>query len=189
MADQEYFTVHHRLSVNIEPLAQDYPIPSLEDLEREIPVPFLVAGQFSQLDKLSERARHDLSHNNFNHLIALLDAQNEKLNLLLNYLLTAQDDPRFRHFTTEIGASQITYTAEQALEPGLPLRVKLFLDDPAAAIYCYAQVSDCEAIESAFSIRARYVCLREQDEDLLIKAALHQQQRLLRQRAIERNKT
>ena len=41
MSDQEYFTVHHKMTVNVEPLAQDQAFPSFDQFEGEIPAPFL----------------------------------------------------------------------------------------------------------------------------------------------------
>ena len=65
--------------------------------------------------------------------------------------------------------------------------MKLFLDHPAAAIYCYAQVVECESAEQGYVVTLKYKLLREADQDLLIKAALYQQQKLLRQRSLERD--
>ncbi|ADT87523.1 PilZ domain-containing protein [Vibrio sp. Vb2880] len=189
MIDQEYFTVHHALNINVEPMPADFLLPSPLDFEAEIPAPFVVASEFSQLDQLNDAARLELKSSDFKHVIQLLETQNSKLNLLLSFMLSQQDDPAYRTFTISFGASQFTYRAKNAVQAGQQVRAKLFLEHPAAAIYCYGQVTACEAEDNQFIVTVRYELLRDADQDLLIKAALYQQQKLLRQRSLDRDKS
>ena len=186
MTEQEFFTVHATLTINVERLPEGYLLPSQDAFEAEIPAPFIVASEFSQLDQLAESARIELKNSDLKNVINLLDAQNSKLNLLLSFMLSQQDEAHSRFKTTRFGASQVAFTSANAIAVGEKARVKLFLESPAAAIYCYAQVSDCQASASQFEVTMKYILLRDSDQDLLIKAALHQQQRLLRQRSLER---
>ncbi len=186
MSDQEYFTVHHQMTVNVEPLADDFSFPSFEQFETEIPAPFLVASEFSNLDQLNDAARAELKSNDFKHVINLLDTQNAKLNLLLTFMLSQQDEASFRHQTTAFGASQFSYNAQRSLNIDQKVCCKLFLDHPAAAIYCYGSVVNCSQENEQITITVKYERLRDLDQDLLIKAALYQQQKLLRQRSLNR---
>ncbi|MGD8170164.1 PilZ domain-containing protein [Vibrio sp. TRT 21S02] len=188
MTEQEFFTVHHQMTVNVEPLSADFVLPSNEVFVSEIPAPFLVASEFSQLDQLSDNARSELKTHELKHVIALLDNQNEKLNLLLTFMLSQQDDATHRSTTTRFGASLFTYRARTPLQTGQKARVKLFLEHPAAAIYCYAHCVSVEQEANDTLITMKYDLLRDIDEDLLIKAALYQQQKLLRQRSLNRDK-
>lgn len=189
MTEQEYFTVHHTLTINVEPLTAHFILPSPTDFEAEIPAPFIVASEFSQLDQLSDAARLELKNSDFKNVIQLLETQNSKLNLLLSFMLSQQDDSAFRTHTTGFGASQFSYKSAQALKSGQAVRAKLFLEYPAAAIYCYGQVTACEPDSDHFLVTVKYTLLRDTDQDLLIKAALHQQQKLLRQRSLDREKS
>lgn len=188
MPDQEYFTVHHKMTVNVEPLLPEEPIPSFDQFISEIPAPFLVASEFSNLDLLNDNARNELKNNDFKHVIALLDTQNAKLNLLLTFMLEQQNAEEYRHYTNSFGASQFSYTASSPLQLEGKVRVRLFLDHPAAAIYSYGHVVQCEPQDEQFLITIKYDLLRDLDEDLLIKAALYQQQKILRQRTLNRDK-
>ncbi len=188
MNDQEFFTVHHALTINVEPLAENFTLPSHEIFEAEIPAPFVVASEFSQLEQLSDSARMELKNSDFKSVLQLLEAQNAKLNLLLTFMLSQQDDPQSRSATTRFGASQLTYLAKSPLQIGQKVRVKLFLEYPAAAIYCYASVMQCQQEPEHTLVTLKYDLLRDVDQDLLIKAALYQQQRLLRQRSLDREK-
>ncbi|KJY83032.1 hypothetical protein TW81_10720 [Vibrio galatheae] len=188
MSDQEFFTVNHTMTVNVEPLADELSFPSYEKFEGEIPAPFIVASEFSNLDLLNDSARSELKNSDFKHVIQLLDTQNSKLNLLLTFMLSQQDDPLLRHQTHSFGASQFTYISDAEVSLNTKVRVKLFLDHPAAAIYCYGHVSQIDATEDTHLVTVKYDLLRDLDEDLLIKAALFQQQKLLRQRSLNRDK-
>lgn len=186
MDQQEFFTVHHKLTVNIEPLDTGFTLPSQNEFILEIPAPFIVASEFSQLDSLTESAMNELKNSDFKHVIQLLDHQNGKLNLLLTFMLAQQDKEEYRSYTTSFGASQFTHKSKTEIAIGELARVKLFLDHPPAAIYCYAQVVECNESEQGYETTFVYKLLREIDQDLLIKAALYQQQKLLRQRSIDR---
>lgn len=189
MTDQEFFTVHHALNINVEPLPSEFTLPSQVDFEAEIPAPFVVASEFSQLDHLNDAARLELKHSDFKHVIQLLETQNAKLNLLLGFMLSQQDDPELRTSTLSFGASQLAFRAHRPLELGTQLRLKLFLEHPAAAIYCYGQVIDYDAEQTPAIATIKYTLLRDNDQDLLIKAALFCQQKLLRQRSLDRDKS
>lgn len=188
MSDQEYFTVHHTMTVNVEPLANQE-LPSFEKFESEIPAPFLVASEFSSLDMLSDSARGELSNSDFKHVTQLLETQNAKLNLLLTFMLSQQDESQYRHQTTAFGASQFTYLSEVEAKVGSKVRIKIFLDHPAAAIYSYGYIAAVESKQhDGYLVTVKYELMRDIDQDLLIKAALFQQQKLLRQRTLNRDK-
>lgn len=187
MIDQEYFTVHHAITVNVDVMADDFCLPDENQFEAEIPAPFIVANEFSQLEQLNENAKSELKSNDFRHVVQLLETQNNKLNLLLTYLLSQQDRPECRSQTRSFGASQFSYIAQTPVESNTIVRAKLFLENPAAAIYCYGQVTECQCTEQDSVVTVKYRLIRDLDQDLLIKAALHQQQKLLRQRSLERD--
>ncbi|MBF8999983.1 PilZ domain-containing protein [Vibrio nitrifigilis] len=189
MTDQEFFSVHHALNINVEPLEVGYTLPSAEEFVSEIPTPFIVASEFSQLDMLTEQAKLEMKSNDFRHVFQLLDTQNAKLNLLLTFMLSQEDSAAFRYKTATFGASQFAYHSDTPLALNTPVRAKLFIEHPSAAIYCYGSVVACEVHDDEHHlITVKYDLLRDADQDLLIKAALHQQQKLLRQRSLDREK-
>lgn len=186
MIEQEFFSVTHSMTVNIEALPLDTVLPEQTQFEAEIPAPFIVACEFSHLDSMGDLAKRELKQHDFPHLLQLLDAQNSKLNLLLNFLLSQQDEPEYRHATQTFGASQFSFFSPQPWDENTPVRAKLFLDHPAAAIYCYGHTVSCQAHDGQYVVAVKYDRMRDDDQDLLIKAALYQQQKLLRQRAADK---
>ncbi len=187
MPHNEYFSVHSDLIINVEPLAIDAQLPDMEEFEREIPAPFKIAQECSALDNITENELSFLKQDNGKRLAEYLNKQNQKLDLLLSYLLIQQNDDNFRYKTITFGASKFTFKSHHALSVGQAAKVKLFIEHPASAIYCYAKVTQCIEDECDFRIEMAYQRLRDIDEDLLIKAALFQQQKALKLRSQKRN--
>ncbi|WP_434360314.1 PilZ domain-containing protein [Parasalinivibrio latis] len=186
MSQDEYFSVHAHLTVNVEPLAEGEHIPDKEAFEAEIPVLFRIARECAESDESMEKDLAAMKIENSHALLNYLNTQNKKLDLLLNFMLANQDNPKFRHKTETFGASSLTYFSDKPLHKGTSTRVKIFLHHPAAAIYCYGEVFGCKEVEGRYAIGIRYTRLQEPDQDILIRAALHLQQKLLRQRALKR---
>ena len=186
MTSPEYFTVNYPLTINIELLDTTFSLPSYDIFEAEIPLPFIVSSEFSHIDALALVNHSDLNKNEFKYIVQLLQAQNNKLNLLLSFMLSQQDDEKLRHKTIDFGASSFSYLSKQPLDINTNARIKLFIEDPASAIYCYASVTNCVQIDDAYQVSMTYSLLRDHDQDILIKTALNQQKKLLRRRSLNR---
>ncbi|MCW8327285.1 PilZ domain-containing protein [Photobacterium sp. SDRW27] len=189
MNQDEYFSVHTGLTINVEPLAQGEQLPDALAFSQEIPPLFRVASECSGLEEGVEQSLANLVKDDSKPLLDYLAAQNSKINLLLSFVLSQQDDPALRYTTETFGASRLTFLSKNAFSVGSLARVKLFLDKPPAAVYCYAEVIDSQAKNGLFEITLKYNRLLEDDRDLLIRAALYIQQKLLRQRAQQRTDT
>jgi len=190
MNQDEYFSVHSGLTINVELLSQGEQLPDELAFSQEIPPLFRVASECTGLEEGVEQSLSKLTKDESKPLLDYLTAQNSKINLLLSFVLSQQDDPAFRYTTETFGASQLTFLSKSPVAVGSLVRVKLFLDKPPAAVYCYAEVIGNKERESGqFEITLKYNRLLEGDRDLLIRAALYIQQKLLRQRAQQRTDT
>ncbi|CAH0533788.1 hypothetical protein VST7929_01663 [Vibrio stylophorae] len=188
MEHTEYFSVHHGLTINLEPLTIDASLPDPVQFEQEIPAPFRTANEFTLID---ERAVKQLSELGLGAqapaLLDYLNAQQQKLDLLLTYILSQQDDPQKRYQTQTFGASQMTLICPPNLTLNQYCKLWIFLQHPASAVYCYGQVVALDQNEQNETIATiRYTLLQEQDRDKLIRGALYHQQQLLRQRSQHR---
>lgn len=189
MSQNDFFTVNGAIRANIEPLEVGTMLPSLEEYLAQIPAPFVASCEFSQLDQQRDAAKHELQQQNLKHVAELIEQQNTKLNLLLNYMIAQQDQAEYRQVTSHFGAGEITYNSNTPLELGQLATIKLFLDSPPAGIYCYGEVTNVQQIDSSFTMTLAFVRILEEHQDMLIKAALHHQQKLLRQRSLDREKS
>lgn len=189
MNQDEYFSVHSGLTINVELLGPGEKLPDELAFSQEIPPLFRVASECNGLEEGVEQSLGKLTREESKPLVDYLTAQNSKINLLLSYVLSQQDNPSLRYITQTFGASQLTFLSKTPFPVGSMVRVKLFLDKPPAAVYCYAEVTASEARGKGYSVTLKYNRLLENDRDLLIRAALYIQQKLLRQRAQQRTDT
>lgn len=181
MNNSDFFLVPHALSINLEPVEPSALPDSQSNFESEIPGPFKMASDLSQADA-SILAPLKLNNDSTQALWGYLQAQNQKINALLTYVLTQQDDPKFHHTTLQFSAGSLITTSNTTWAIGDNAKVKIFLPEESSAIYCYASVSAINNSEHTFN----YTFIREQDQELLIRASLHIQTQQLKDRAKQR---
>jgi hypothetical protein len=181
MHNNEYFLVQHTLSINLQSVEQTQ-LPSDQcAFENEIPGPFRMASDLSAADA-SILVPLKLNSDNTQALWAYLQAQNQKINTLLSYVLSQQDEAHARYQTLKFSAGSLIIKADSRWKIDDQAKLKIFLPDESAAIYCYAIVSEANEKECMFN----YTFIREQDRELLIRASLHVQSQQLKQRAKQR---
>lgn len=181
MNNNEYFLVRHALSINLEKVEDKVANLDQQTFESEIPGPFKMASDLSQADA-NILAPLKLNNDNTQALWSYLQAQNKKINTLLSYVLSQQDDPTLRHNTIQFSAGALVIEVNDRWSIGDKSRLKIFLPEEASAIYCYAIVSSIDEAGCTFT----YTLIREQDRELLIRASLHIQTQQLKNRAQQR---
>lgn len=185
--NRQYFTIPYATSINVVPLPEQASLPDQENFEQEIPTPFRVASETAAMDHSALRAIRNLG-DVAEELAEYLNHQARKINVIMGYILQMQDDERFRAETTQFGAGEFSYRADEALAIDRHAQVKLFLPEEAAAVFSYARVIHCEPhSQRGYIITMQYARIREEDRELLIRATLHQQTKQLKQRSQQRN--
>ena len=185
MTSNEYFLVSYPLAINVEPLKNGENIPDQQQFEQQIPAPFRMASDLAAIDS---QILHPLKLNNeaTQALWGFLQAQNQKINTLLSYVLSQQDDPRFHYQTSAFSAGSCIFDCDdKAFSVQQNVRLKIFVPEESAAIYCYARVT---AIAKN-SVELTYQQIREEDRELLIRTTLHIQSKQLKLRAAQRAQT
>lgn len=177
---EHFFTVKHALPINIIPLAMDYKIPSVKKLEEELPEVFRVANAVTEID--SQQMNH-VSHEDAKALMAILAQQSKKIEIILNYILSSLDEPKYRANTTSFGGDKLTYIGKTLLKTNQPVRLKVFLPEEHAAVYCYGRVKKRAKVKNGFQILVEFESIREMDQELIVRASLHVQSKLLKKRA------
>ena len=73
-------------------------------------------------------------------------------------------------------------------ELGQTFRTKLFLQHEASAIYCYTELVAIEKCDDdKYQYTLLFTAIRDADQDLVVRAALHAQTRQLKKRQQENN--
>ena len=182
MSSNEYFLVNYPLAINVEKLKEGEDIPAQQQFEQQIPAPFRMASDLAAIDS---QALQPLKLNNetTQALWGFLQAQNQKINTLLSYVLSQQDDRRFRYQTSAFSAGCCIFNCDaNAFSMQQDVLLKIFIPEESAAIYCYASVTAMDEN----SVELTYRQIREEDRELLIRTTLHIQSKQLKLRAAQR---
>lgn len=182
MINNEYFLVSYQLAINVEPLPDDESIPEKALFETQIPAPFRMASDLAALDS---KALHSLKLNNetTQALWHFLETQNQKINTLLTYILSQQDESHYHYQTIAFSADCCRFSSPTtSFQLQQNVRLKIFIPEESAAIYCYATVSALDGT----NVELTYQQIRDEDRELLIRATLHIQSKQLKLRAEQR---
>jgi hypothetical protein len=183
----EYFTIEQDININVTPLPDDEAVPEYEDFVRNMPYSFRLASEVSSLEASSLRPLRNIGGIG-EELVTFLKAQSRKIDLIMSYILTMEDDEENRLVSESFGGGGVTYYANEALPIGRLVKLKLFLTDEASAIFCYGEVIDVKQQDDKYLTCLYYARIREDDREIIVRASLHQQSRQLKRQAeIKRN--
>lgn len=181
----EYFSIAHSINANVRPLGEDEKVPDEEKLEDSMPYAFRIASEMAALEAQAIRPLRNLG-DHAETLAEYLNHQSRKIDLMMSFVLHQQDEPEYRFKTVKLGGGGVIIESNDPLEVGTKAELKLFLDAEAAAIFCFGEVITCEQIEDSYHIAFIFNTIREQDQELLVRASLHIQTQQLRKRAKEK---
>ena len=195
---QQYFSIKHSLSVNIESVSIDQVPTSRLALENEMPIPFKMANDVAEIDSNALRSIRNISEQ-ADALADFLQMQNNKINLIMGYVLAQQDNPESRFHSTLFGAGEVKFLAHTDFALEQAVRIKIFLPNDSSAIYCYGIISEREehdavhedqnSDDTLIEYTASYTRIRDIDREILIRATLRIQQLQLKQRAVQRQES
>ena len=191
MAETEhFFSIAHDFHVSAAPLAESAELPSPDQLQSRIPLPFKLAAEISHLDASALRPLRNLGES-AHDLVDFLNIQSKKIDMIMTYIMILQDEQQQRLPGQSFGGSKVCYLSPEPLAPGRLVELKIFITDENCAVYCIGQISDCqphEAADAAFAYRvtADYARIRDEDQEQLVRASLRVQSRKLKERAESR---
>ena len=189
MEQDDYFSVNSQQILCLDPILKEEDIPSFAEFLQEIPALFQLLNQCDEYDQALKKTLDKAEPLNSELIATCFKLQNTKINALLAFLLTQHTQTQLKTQTLTFGASQLSFLSPTDWALHQTVRIQLLLQTPACAIYGYATVIEThQTADDLFRITLRYLHLQESDRDLLIRAALHIQQALLRQRTQQHNK-
>lgn len=178
----EYFTVEQDISVNAIAFEPNVPVPSYSAFKRNMPYSFRIASEVSSIESMSLRSLRNVGHYG-DDLVDYLKAQSRKIDLILSYILTMEDEDEHRLTAHSYGGGGVTIEMNDEYEVGRLFKLKIFLTDEAAAIYCLGEVVHCEPTDDGYLIQLYYVRIREDDREVIVRGSLHQQSKQLKRLA------
>jgi hypothetical protein len=177
-----FYLIGHAIKVNLEAATAEDAQLSMEQFEQSMPYAFRISSQMSEIESQALRPFRSMGEK-FEDLVEYLQLQAKKMDLMMSYILQQQDDEAQRYTAIKFGGGGVVVQQKQAVEVGSFARVKIFLESESAAIYCIAQAVACEASSDSdelFDVSYAYTRIREEDQELLVRASLHLQTAQLR---------
>lgn len=182
----EFFSIEHEFSINILPV-QTHQVTSYEQFITDMPTPFKMASDMANIDQAALRPLQALS-GVANQLVDFLKHQSKKIDLLIGYILSQQDDEKHRYQGLKFGGGGLLFTANKAFESAQLLEMKIFLHNENHAVYCYGEVIDIEQVQNDYLHKVTFHFIREEDREVLVRTSLHEQSKQLQALAQQRNK-
>ena len=183
---EEFFMIKHKLQLNLQLLEAHFELPSPDDIEQHMPPAFKIASELATIDSKSVRHLRGLS-DHATELVEYLQHQSRKIDLMMSLILQSEHQPDERYQCEKFGGGGIVLSGHEPLPLGSMVELKLFIPEESTAIFCYAEVIACEPKEDKQHISLIYSCIREQDQDLLVRASLHFQASNLRKLKQQKN--
>ena len=175
---KEFFSINYEFSVNINKInAQN--IPSFETFVEQIPMPFKMATEVSTIDQAALRPIQGLS-GVASQLVDFLNYQSQKIELLVGYILSQQDEEKHRFSGHKFGGGGIVFSSNEPFNLNEFLEMKIFLLNSNCAVFCLGEVIQIEAKEGRFDHQVIFHYLRAKDREILVRASLHEQSKQLK---------
>ena len=186
MQFDEFFSIKHKFNVNIERLAPDHNI-DYQGFVDSIPLPFKIAGDMLSIDQAALRPLQGLS-NSAGQLVEYLQHQASKIDMLVGYILSQQDQPENRFVGVQFGGGGVIFNSQQTFSLGEQLILKIFLLEDNCAVYCLGEIVEItEQSNDGCNYKVIFEQIREADREQLVRTSLHQQSKQLQALSKQRN--
>ena len=182
----EFFAIEHDFSVNITKLNKG-DVKDFDEFMTKMPMPFKLATDMSTIEQSAIRSIQGLG-SQANQLVSFLNQQSQKIDLLITYILSQQDEENKRYQGISFGGGGIKFNAPVPFNIGQLLALKIFLLDNNCALYCYGEVIAVEPDNTTFDHKVTFHFIREEDRETLVRNSLHEQSKQLQKLAKLRSK-
>lgn len=177
----EFFMIKHNIPVNMRLVADDFVLPEMDNLHQHMPYEFQIASELSSIDSKALRPLRGLGEHAV-ELAEFLNHQSRKIDLMMSLILQQHSKNEETYHSLQFGGGGIVIDSGSELAVGAIIELKLFLREEASAIFCFAEVIACKLVYDKYHVSLIFTRIREEDQDLLVKASLHLQAANLRKR-------
>ncbi len=181
----EFFSIEHNFTINIVPIENNNDV-SYEQFLNNMPMPFKLASDTVTIDQAALRPLQGLS-GVAGQLVDFLNHQSQKIDLLIGYILSQQDEEQHRYQGIKFGGGGVKFTSDTAFDLGQLLEMKIFLLESNCAVYCYGEIIEFKQTENTYYHKVIFHFIQENDREILVRASLHKQSRQLQLLSQQRN--
>lgn len=180
----EFFTIAYQYSVNVEKLIE--PLDPMS-FESSIPLPFKLASDNATIDQKALRSLKGIAGSSA-QLVNYLQQQANKIDLLVQYILSQHDDTDTRVEGTHIGGGGLSFKSTDQFLLADNLITKIFLPKHNCAVYCHGEIIEKEFVDDSLChYKVIFTNILEDDREVLVKTSLHIQSKELQLLAQQRN--
>jgi hypothetical protein len=185
----EFFSINYPFNINASVIELAH-LPTYEQFLTNMPTPFKVASEINTLDQSALRPLQTVA-GVASQLMEFLNHQAQKMDLLVGYILSQQDDPSARFQAVKFGGGGLIFKAKDhaTFNSGDFLELKLFFPDDNSALYCIGEIVTCETVDGESQHKVIFHHIRAEDQEALVRLSLHQQSKQLQALAQQRNQT
>lgn len=188
---QEFFTIEHDFSVNIVPIENQNNL-TFEQFNASMPMPFKLATEVNAIDQAALQSFKN-TNSSGSLFVNLFNQQSQKIDLLIGYILSQQDEVQHRFQGTCFGGGGIKFTSDKDFGLGQILELKIFLLENNCAVFCYGEIIEKNTItdnaQALNEYKVTFHFIREEDRETLVRASLHEQAKQLQKLAKQRNQS
>ena len=141
----EFFSIDHQFSINLQPIAA-HQASSFDAFMASMPLPFKMASDMVSIDQAAIRSIQGLG-GVAPQLTDFLNHQANKIDLLVGYILSQQDEPTMRYQGVRFGGGGVIFNSDQTFTVGQRLEMKIFLLDQNCAVYCIGELVEVMSVE------------------------------------------
>lgn len=179
-----FYLIAHPIKANVLPCTPEQTAFTMAVFEESMPYAFKIAGEMAQIQSQTLKPLRNLGEK-LDDLVDYLQFQAKKIDLMMSYILQQQDQVEHQASAIKFGGGGVVIAHDTTPESALPAIgqssvIKLFLDTESAAIYCFGEVIDITPVDEGHHVSYVYTHIREQDQELLVRASLHLQTTALR---------
>jgi hypothetical protein len=182
----EFFSINYPFNVNAAIIETDTP-QNYQAFMNTMPMPFKMASEIITLDQSALRPLQTIG-SVAGQLVDYLHHQAQKIDLLVSYILSEQDDEKIRYQGTHFGGGGVIFISKNNFTVGQFIELKIFLLDDNCAIYCCGEIISASVENDELTnYKVIYHHIREEDREILVRCSLHQQSKQLQVLAQQRN--
>ncbi|MFT6268229.1 MAG: hypothetical protein ACJAVV_001034 [Alphaproteobacteria bacterium] len=174
-----FYLIAHPIKANVVDITQQQFSQTATEFEKQMPYAFKIAGEMSEIQSKALKPLRGLGEK-LEDLVTYLQFQAKKIDLMMSFILQQQDDPEYRANAIKFGGGGCVISNSEPVCIGDVKAIKLFLETESAAIYAYGEAIESVKTDDGYELSYVFTHIREQDQELLVRASLHLQTHALR---------
>jgi hypothetical protein len=183
---RQYFRIEDSLNLSYQKVPLDEVADCVERLEKELDSHFTVVSSLAAVTQEMMGNLHKIEASR-PEIAAYLKSLDKKIDILGRAFL-AQATELFTQpvQAVNLSATGISFDVSEPISEGTILELKILLLPSYTGILCFAEVVNCDAVESPdsdqrFNLRTNFSHIRVRDRDVLIQHVIQRQAAQIRQ--------